>query len=286
MNETLLADSGSTKTEWRLVRPDQPIIAIHTDGLNPYFQDEDQLRQTLQTQLLTQLPPLPHPVSVYFYGTGCTGPESNGRIARAIQKTIPYTATIDVASDMLGAARAVAGREPGIVCILGTGSNACFFDGYQITTPSYSLGFWLGDEGSGGNLGKRLVTAFLHGKLPPDLHRIFSDQYGLDRLTVLDHAYNQPYPNRYFARFAPFLYEHQQVEFIRELVLSAFTDFLQLYICRLPDYHKHPIHFIGSVAYYFADWLRELLVKEHLQPGRFIQVPIEGLVAFHAKAGS
>lgn len=282
MKSTLIADSGSTKTAWRLIRPDQPVIVIHTDGLNPYFQDESQLQQTLQAQLLPQLPPLTTPISVYFYSTGCTGPDSNGRISRAIQATLPSATTIDVASDMLGAARGAARHEPGIVCILGTGSNACFFDGHQVTTPSYSLGFWLGDEGGGGNLGKRLVTAFLHGKLPPDLHRAFAEQYGLDRLTVLDNAYNQPYPNRYFAKFTPFLSAHYRVTFVQDLVVTAFTDFLQLYVYRLPNYKQYPIHFVGSVAYYFADCLRDLLTSHQLQPGRFVQAPIDGLMAYHA----
>lgn len=282
MTSTLIADSGSTKTEWRLIRPDRATVAIRTDGLNPYFQTEDQLQQTLQTQLAPQLPSLTEPVTVYFYGTGCTGPDSNDRVTRAIQAMLPTAQTIHVASDMLGAAKGVAGHEPGIVCILGTGSNACFFDGHQITTPGYSLGFWLGDEGSGGNLGRRLVTTFLHGKLPADLHAAFANQFRLDRLTVLDHAYNRPYPNRYFASFTPFLSEHRETAFVRELVRSAFTDFLQLYVRRLPDCDRYPIHFVGSVAYYFSDWLRELLITNNLRMGRFVQVPIDGLVAYHS----
>lgn len=277
----LIADSGSTKTEWRLIQANQPAVAIRTDGLNPYFQDESQLRQTLQTQLLPQLPALTTPTEIYFYGTGCTGPATNDRISRAIQASLPGDLTVNIASDMLGAARGGAGHEPGIICILGTGSNACFFDGHQITTPSYSLGFWLGDEGSGGNLGKRFVTAFLHGQLPANLHEAFTRQYGLDRLSVLDHAYNQPYPNRYFALFAPFLSENRQTAFIQQLVRSAFTEFIQLYVCRLPDYKRYPIHFVGSVAFHFADWLRELLLENDLQPGRFEQGPIKGLITYH-----
>lgn len=282
MTSTLIADSGSTKTEWRLTRSGQSSIAIHTDGLNPYFQNEEQLQQTLLAQLAPQLPALTEPISVHFYGTGCTGPASNDRMANALRTILPTATTINVASDMLGAAKGAARHEPGIICILGTGSNACFFDGQQITTPSYALGFWLGDEGSGGNLGKRLVTAFLHGKLPADLHTAFTAQFSLDRLTVLDHAYNQPYPNRYFASFTPFLSAHRQSAFVRELVLAAFSDFLELYIRRLPEYDQHPIHFVGSVAYYFSDWLRELLDHNHLQTGRFVKAPIDGLVAYHS----
>lgn len=283
MTPTLLADSGSTKTEWRLLRPGQPIVSIRTDGLNPYFQNEEQLRRTLQAQLLPHLPVLDASISVYFYGTGCTSPDSNNRVANAIRTVLPGTLSVTIASDMLGAARGVAGREAGIVCILGTGSNACFFDGTQITTPSYSLGFWLGDEGSGGNLGRRLVTSFLHGKLPTDLHTAFTNNYALDRLTVLDHAYNQPYPNRYFAQFAPFLSQHRDTPFVQELLLAAFTDFFQLYIHRMPDYQQHPIHFVGSVAFYFADLINNLLRQNQLLIGRFVQIPIDGLVAYHTQ---
>ena len=286
MRATLIADSGSTKTEWRLVRPGQPTLAIRTDGLNPYFQDETQLQQTLTVQLVPHLPPDLPATSVYFYGAGCTSPDPNERMAGAIRASLPSTllagSALQVASDMLGAARAAAGDQPGIVCILGTGSNACFFDGTQIVTPSYALGFWLGDEGGGGNLGKRLVTAFLHGQLPPDLHAAFAARYNLDRLAVLDRAYNQPSPNRYFAGFAPFLSEHRAVPFVQELVRGAFADFLALYVTRLPGHTQHPIHFVGSVAAHFADWLGDLVLQNGLHLGRFVSAPIDGLVAYHA----
>ena len=282
MTATLIADSGSTKTEWRLVCAGRPALAIRTDGLNPYFQDEAQLRQTIQTQLQPNLPDSLPTVSVYFYGAGCTGPDTNGRVVGAIRSVFPQAGAVSVASDMLGAARAAAGHTAGIVCILGTGANACFFNGTQLTTPSYALGFWLGDEGSGGNLGKRLVTAFLHGKLPANLHTAFADQYGLDRLTALDHAYNKPYPNRYFAGFAPFLSEHRQSDFVQNLVRTAFGEFLELYVSRMPGCDRHPIHFVGSVAWHFADWLRDLLHQKQWQPGQFIPVPIDGLLTYHA----
>jgi glucosamine kinase len=277
---TLLADSGATKAEWCLLVPGQEPARYRTDGLSPYFQTEAQLTNTLRTQLLPQLPPdVPtQPLDVAFYGTGCTGPEPNSRVEAAIRAVLPQVGSVAVASDMLGAARAVAGNVPGIVCILGTGANACQYDGAVLTSPSYSLGFWLGDEGSGGNLGKRLVTTYLHGLLPPPLHAAFAARYSLDRLTVLDNAYNKPYPSRYFASFAPFLSEHATHPFVRDLIANAFTDFVQLYVRRLPNHNTLPVHFVGSVAYHFQPLLLEVLSQQQLILGTVMQAPMEGLV--------
>ncbi len=279
----LLADSGSTKTEWRLIRAGHPPLSVRTDGLNPYFQDEARLTQTIQDQLVPTLPTAITAVSVFFYGAGCTSPATETRMATAIRAAIPGVATVSVASDLLGAARSVAGTQLGVVCILGTGANACFFDGQQIITPSRSLGFWLGDEGSGGNLGKRLVTAYLHGLLPPHLHQRFAQTHpDVDRLRVLDHAYNQPYPNRYFAGFAPFLSAHKDDPFVRPFVETAFTDFLNLYVAPLRAPTNVPVHFVGSVAFIFSDWLTDLLIRHNWQPGLFSQAPMDGLAAYHS----
>lgn len=282
----LLADSGSTKTEWCLCRPGQPPVSYRTDGLNPYFLTQAQLQQTIQEQLVPQLPDLPATqiLDVFFYGAGCSGPEPNGRIEAAIRGTLPAARYVSVASDMLGAARSVAGHSPGIVGILGTGANVCYFNGDQIVSPAYSLGFWLGDEGSGGNLGKRLVTAFLHGLLPDDLQADFTTQYALDRLQVLDHAYKQPNPNRYFASFAPFLGQHQQHPFVRDLIVGAFTDFVRLYVRRIPNHATTPIHVVGSVAYHFQSLLTEVLLEQRLIPGKIVLAPMPGLVAYHQAA--
>lgn len=283
MPTLLIADSGSTKTEWGLLLPGQPLVSVRTDGLNPYFQTETQLEQTLQAQLLPQLPLSinDQSIAIFFYGTGCTDANTNSRVEAALRAALPSAGYVTVASDMLGAARSVAGRSPGIVCILGTGANACFYDGQQIVSPSYSLGFWLGDEGSGANLGKRLVTAFLHGLLPEPLYTHLADRYPLDRLTVLDHAYNQPFPNRYFAQFAPFLHQHRQHPYVEALVQTAFTDFARLYLLRLPEATTTPVHVVGSVAYYFQPLLEQVLLQHQVQPGQIVQAPMRGLVAYH-----
>ena len=275
----LLADSGSTKTEWCLLRPGRPPLTLRTDGINPYFQESVQITQTLRTQLLPGLQTL-QPDAVFFYGTGCNSPASNTKVTEAIRAIFP-TAFIDVQSDMLGAARGAAGHEPAIVCILGTGANAATYDGQELTSPSYSLGFWLGDEGSGGNLGKRLITAFLHNKLPALLTKAFAEQYALDRLTVLDYAYNKPYPNRYFAQFAPFLSTHRNDPFVQKLLRQAFTEFLSLYVGRLPQPDKQPIHIVGSIGFYFGHEIRQAMTRQGLTPGLFLQAPMSGLIQYH-----
>lgn len=275
----LLADSGSTKTEWCLLMPNKAPLILHTDGINPYFQEPEQIAQTLRNQLLPGLHTL-LPTNVFFYGTGCNSPASSAKVAGAIRAVFPE-AVIDVQSDMLGAARGAAGNQPAIVCILGTGANATTYDGQWLTSPSHSLGFWLGDEGSGGNLGKRLVTAFLHGQLPESLASAFKKQYALDRLTVLDHAYNQPYPNRYFAQFAPFLSAHQNDMDVQTLLKQAFSEFLTLYVCRLPQARHQPIHVVGSIGHYFETEIRKAMNERELTPGLFLQAPMSGLIQYH-----
>lgn len=276
----LIADSGSTKTDWRLVADDGSVHAIQTDGLNPYYQSVDQLTATLNAQLIPYLPTSVD-ADVFFYGTGCTGPSVNQTLIDALRQVAPALRKIDVHSDMLGAARAASGQEPGIVCILGTGSNACCYDGQQITRGSQSLGFWLGDEGSGGYLGKTLVRDFFQERLPNDLREAFQHRFALDRPTLLMNAYQKPFPNRYFASFTPFLADHLTHSYCHELVTGAFELFLTTYVERFPEASRWPVHFVGSIAHYFADPLRQVMQQTNLITGHIVKAPAEGLVAFH-----
>lgn len=276
----LIADSGSTKTDWRLIEPDSPARAFQTDGFNPYYQRTDQIAATLRVQLLPVLGGAP--VSdVFFYGAGCSGPAVNSIVGDALRAALPTAQTIDVNSDMLGAARAAAGREPGIVCILGTGSNACCYDGGQITQGIQSLGFWLGDEGSGGYLGKTLVRDFFQERLPTDLRTAFQKRYALDRPTLLENAYQKPFPNRYFAHFTPFLSENIAHPHVVTLVTEAFTLFLSTYVRRFPEADTWPVHFVGSVAHYFAESLQRAVSQTGLTLGRIVKAPAERLVEYH-----
>ena len=276
----LIADSGSTKTDWRLVGPDGQTHAFQTDGFNPYYQRTGQITDVLQAQLLPQLNGTAVE-NVFFYGAGCSGPAVNSIVADALRAVFAGVQTIDVNSDMLGAARAAAGRKPGIVCVLGTGSNACCYDGSQITRGIQSLGFWLGDEGGGGYLGKTLVRALFQERLPTDLRDAFQNRYALDRPTLLENAYQKPFPNRYFARFTPFLSENIAHPHVVGLVTDAFTLFLTTYVRQFPEADAWPVHFVGSVAHYFSEPLQRAILLADLTMGDVLKAPAERLVEFH-----
>ncbi|GAB4026171.1 N-acetylglucosamine kinase [Spirosoma koreense] len=278
----LIADSGSTKTDWRLVANGRSLV-IQTDGFNPYYQTVDQMVVTLQTQLLPHLP-ADSITDAFFYGTGCTGPSVNHLVADALGTVLPNLRVVDVNSDMLGAARAAAGHQPGIVCILGTGSNACCYDGKQITRGIQSLGFWLGDEGGGGYLGKTLVRDFFQERLPADLQDAFQEKYALDRPTLLDNAYRKPFPNRYFAAFTPFLSERSTHPYVHQLVVDAFTLFLTTYVKRFPEAAQWEVHFVGSIAHYFSKQLQEAVQQAALIMGTILKAPAGRLVQFHDHA--
>lgn len=277
---TLIADSGSTKTDWRLVHSNGDMHRVQTDGLNPYYQTTAQMVATLQDQLLPRLK-TSAVTKAFFYGTGCTGPTVNSTVADALQTVLPNLQQVEVNSDMLGAARATMGHQPGVACILGTGSNACCYDGEQITRGIQSLGFWLGDEGSGGYLGKTLVRDFFQQRLPAHLHEAFQNRYALDRLTLLENAYKKPFPNRYFAAFTPFLTDYLAHPYIAKLVTDAFVSFLEIYVKRLPESQTWPVYFVGSIAHYFADPLYQATQQTGLTMGVILKAPVERLVQFH-----
>lgn len=285
MSNILIADSGSTKTDWQLIGPDsQPMHLLRTDGFNPYYENTAHIVVGLQTQLLPQLDNAPIS-GVFYYGTGCANADSKARISVALRAVLPDLKRVEIASDMLGAARAVSPSQPGIVCILGTGSNACFFDGHLIRRNIASLGFWLGDEGSGGYLGKTLVRMAFQEQLPNDLARAFQDEYALDRPTLLENAYRKPFPNRYFAGFTPFLTQHATHSFVQRLTADAFRLFLETYLVRWPEARQHPVHFVGSIGHYFGDSLRRAVTDAGLTMGRVLKSPIERLTAFHSPIG-
>ncbi len=275
----LIADSGSTKTDWRIIDTDGSIRQAKTVGLNPYYQDSASIAAELTQNLLSSVEG--NVSEIYFYGTGCAGDEPCAIVRRGLQAVFPTATTIEVDSDMLGAARGLCGHEAGIACILGTGSNNCLYDGRNIADKISSFGFWLGDEGSGGDLGKKLVLAFLHKEMPEDLAEKFAKRYGLNREIVLENAYKKPFPNRYFAGFSKFLFDNRNHPFAYQLVFEAFTVFLTKYVCKLPDYQKYKVHFVGSVAFYYSDILRRAAAEKGIVVGVIMETPIAGLTLYH-----
>jgi len=275
----LIADSGSTKTDWRLITANGGIQQAKTIGLSPYYQDSASIAAELTQNLL---PTITEKVTeIYFYGTGCAGEEPCTIVRNGLKAVFPTAETLEVESDMLGAARGLCGHEAGIACILGTGSNNCLYNGRDIADKIPSLGFWLGDEGSGGHLGKVLVVAFLQKEMPEDLAEKFAKRYGLNREIVLDNAYKKPFPNRYFAGFSKFLFDNRAHPFAYQLVYDAFGVFLNKYVCKLPDYQQNKVHFVGSIAFYYSDILRRAATEKGITVGYIMETPIAGLTLYH-----
>lgn len=276
----LIADSGSTKTDWRMISESKEVSQGKTLGFNPYYQDSNTIYQELYTKLA---PKIGEEVElVYFYGAGCTGEEKSDIVKQALQQAFP-TAQIEVNNDLFGAARALCGHESGIACILGTGSNSCQYDGERIVKQQTSLGFWLGDEGSGGFLGKTLVQHFLHSELPTDLAEKFYKRYPINRLEVLDNAYSKPFPNRYFASFSKFLFDNRNHPFAYGVVYRAFTEFFEKYICKYENYQQHKVHFTGSVAFYYSNILRQVGNDKGVAVKNILESPIAGLTLYHQR---
>lgn len=275
----LIADSGSTKTDWCVILNGAPIRRIGTRGINPFFQSEEEIRQELTASLLPQLPEGTIN-SVYFYGAGCT-PEKAPVLRRALADSLSVIGTIKIYSDMLAAARGLCGHEAGIACILGTGSNSCFYNGEEIAANVSPLGFILGDEGSGAVLGKLLIGDILKNQLPPAVQESFFQQFDLTPAEIIDRVYRQPFPNRFLASLSPFLAQHLEEPAIRSLVLNSFTAFLRRNVMQY-DYRHYPAHFIGSVAHGYEELLKEAAQATGVRIGKILQSPMEGLIEYHA----
>lgn len=276
----LIADSGSTKTDWCVVLEGTPIKRITTKGINPFFQPEEEIQQELTISLLPQLPERTVN-SVYFYGAGCT-PEKAPILRRAIADSLSVVGNIKAHSDMLAAARGLCGHEAGIACILGTGSNSCFYNGEDIVNNISPLGFILGDEGSGAVLGKLLVGDILKNQLSPAIKEAFLKQFDLTAPEIIDRVYRQPFPNRFLASLSPFIAQHLEEPAIRALVFNSFTAFLRRNVMQY-DYEKYPVHFIGSVAACYKEILQEAALEMGIRIGKILQSPMEGLIQYHQR---
>lgn len=278
----LIADSGSTKTAWCLV--EDPEHIIYTQGINPFQQSEEDICSILQHELLPNLPTTNSQLStVNFYGAGCT-PEKAPVVACALRQVIGTTATIHVESDILGAARSVCQRQPGIVCILGTGSNSCYYDGHTLHSGNPALGYILGDEGSGAYIGKRLVGDILKKQLPEDVQRLFFEETHETQANIIQRVYRTPLPNRYLASLSPFCARHREHPAIHAFLLDCFGQFFQRNIQSSPwsqEATKLPIHFVGSIAHYYRTELTEAATRFGYTIGNIVQSPLEGLVQYH-----
>ncbi len=275
----LIADSGSTKTHWCLLTASGQASDFRTDGINPVFQSADDIRRCIADQLLPQMARLLWAgtlTHIFFYGAGCT-PEKKIHVADALRAVFPKAET-EVQSDMLGAARGLLGHQPGVACILGTGSGSCAYNGETIDWCVPSLGFILGDEGSGAVLGKRLVGDILKNQLGDDLKEAFLNEQQTSMAEIIDRVYRQPLPNRYLASLSRFCAAHLDDERIQALVYDHFLSFVRRNIVQ---YKTQEISFVGSIAYYYRPILEEALAAEGLRLGTVLLDPIPGLTDYH-----
>lgn len=274
----ILADSGSTKTDWCIGESKNDCRVVQTSGINPFYQPMDEISRIIAHTLVPQLGNTTEITHIHFYGAGCT-PEKTNIVKEALILSFPQS-TLCVESDLLGAAHALCGHRKGIACILGTGSNSCSYDGEKITSQVSPLGFILGDEGSGAVLGKRLVSDCLKRQLPDALCKEFLKEYELSPALILDKVYRQPLPNRFLASLTPFLFSHRDATEIRELLLSCFTDFFRRNVMHY-EYKDTLVHFTGSIAWHFQEEVKIAAQKLGIQIGKILKSPMEGLIDYH-----
>lgn len=275
----LVADSGSSKTDWLLAVPEQEPLQFKTPGLNPYFLSEKEMVKILHDQGAELTAHGEDITEIYFFGAGCSSPDRHEIVTNALSQFFPK-AYISVDSDLLGSAYATCGHEKGLCCVLGTGSNISFFDGEDVHSGKHGLGYVLGDEGSGSWFGKAFITDFLYGNMPPDIHALFNKDYPLNKEIVINHVYQQPRANSYLASFAKFLNGIRQTEYAQNLLKKGFQEFIDTNIKSYPQYHRYKCHFVGSIAYVFSDELKTLCEANEIHVGKIIRQPIFDLMQF------
>jgi N-acetylglucosamine kinase-like BadF-type ATPase len=274
----LIADSGSTKTEWCLLGKRQKKTVL-TAGISPYFLSTSQIIGLLNEQLTSQINPLTVD-EIHYYGTGTKNPDNRTSLRKALKAVFP-SAKVQVETDILGAARALCKKEKGIACILGTGSNSCYYNGSKIARNSPGLGYVLGDEGSGASLGKKVIQYYLYNTFDEELRARFDAKYVTTPQEILDNVYKKPLPNRYLASFALFLAENRGHYMIENIIEDGLNDFFFQHVCKYGESWKYPIHFVGSIAHGFQDVIRDMAASYGLETGSILQAPMDGLVAFH-----
>mgnify|MGYP000403915880 CR=1 FL=1 len=278
----LIADGGSTKADWIALDSNKnETFRVRTLGLNPAVVSETELRNRIVNMF--QLMAVKDDVKeIHFYGAGCGTPKPI-EILKNILKSIFVNAKVVISEDLLAAVYASSGIEPAIVCILGTGSNSCYFDGENIETNTPSLGYTLMDEASGNYFGKRLLRDYYYGKMPKAIAEKFKVQFELDIDTVKFNLYRQQNPNMYLASFAKFMFEFKDEKYIKRIIKKGFSTFFKYRIVPLKKSFNTPIYFIGSIAYYFSEILDKVASKHQMEITGIIQRPIDNLVDFHRK---
>lgn len=282
MKYILIADSGSTKSDWALIdEKGKEVRSFTIDGINALTAKETDLNKAFQ-QTVLEIGTDIIPDEIHYYGAGCATDAICQKVSEALDSVYPQSIK-NVSTDLLGAARSLLGSNPGIACILGTGSNSCRYDGTGIVSNVPSLGYILGDEGSGAALGKRLISDAFKGKLPEQIKEALMQKCGLTLGDILDKVYRNPTPSKFLASLVPFISSHIWNPYIYAMVRKEFDMFLDRNISPYEDSRSVPISFTGSIAYHFSDILREAATDEGYKVGMITSKPIDGLIEYHSQ---
>ncbi len=278
----LIADGGSTKADWIALDNDKnEVFRVRTLGLNPAVVTQNELKNRIVNMF--QLMDVQAEVTeIHFYGAGCGTPKPSA-ILKSVLETVFIHAKVNIAEDMLAAVYAASGNKPAIVCILGTGSNSCYYDGTTMHMNTVSLGYSVMDEASGNYFGKLLLREYFYGKMPKRIAKKFEEVYDLDADVIKYHLYKQPNPNRYLASFAKFMFEFKEDKYIKKIIKRGFQEFFKYRVLPFGKTTDTPIYFIGSIAFYFSEILKKVAKKNHLSVTGILQRPIDNLLDFHKK---
>lgn len=274
----VIADSGSTKTDWRWVTKDGKIYQSKTEGINPSYTSSEEIIADLSNNLIK-----PHDEEiekVFFYGAGCNGITAKKIVTTGLSQYFAH-AVISVEDDLIAAARATCGTKAGLSCILGTGSNSCVYNGEEIIQSIPSLGYMMADEGSGMALGKAFLKAYLEESIPSHLTEKFANRFDVTREQALENLYKKPYPNRYMAGFSKFAFDNLKDPYVYRLTHQVFEQFFSNCIDRYEEKDQLPVHFVGSIAFYYGNIIRQIAQDKGLLVGTIMESPMAGLTLYH-----
>ena len=275
----LIADSGATKAEWCLLKGNKK-KSFFTQGISPYFLSTSQIAEILTKELLPSLKNAAID-EIYYYGTGCINATNAKIVNAALRKVFPAAGKVEVTHDVMAAARGLYGDEKGVACILGTGSSACYYNGKKITVNKPGLGYVLGDEGSGAYMGKKVLQYFLYQTFDEELHGRFQIKYNLTQEAILENVYKKPLANKYLASFSSFLSENRGHYMVENIIEDSINDFFFHHICKFRESWTQPVSFVGGIAYYFKDVVKELCSSYEFTLGKILKNPMEGLSEYH-----
>lgn len=278
----LIADSGGSKTDWRLVKKNGEVDQTSSPGFNPYYQPIEDLKSIVKNVLVSKVPADEQVTEIYFYGAGVSSEKNQITIKQAFLEFFPQ-AQIEIGWDLLAAARALCGNEPGIACIMGTGSNSCLYDGKNIIDNVANLGWILADEGSGANIGRKFLVDYLRKKLPDTLAQQFHARFPYTREEFLEKVYQEEKPSAFLASFAKFIFQHLKEPYCYQLIYSSFAEFYENNVMKYENYQNLKVHFTGSISFYFSDILRQVANDKGITVKNILEGPIAGLTLYHTK---